>query len=223
MNPDFTGSVSTNFSYKRFSVDALFDFKIGGDISSYSGRYGTAYGLFESTLQGRDPEFGGISWNSGFTGGSYTDGVIVDGVFAPGTTVQMKNSAGETVSHNVGGMTYQEAYDKGMVEPTHSGYWTYWNNSWGTGVMNDAVLQENSYVGFRQLTLTYNIPSTLTQKVGISAANIGVYGRDLGFLYKTLKDNLHPFSVRSNRSGAAHEWQQIPYVRTFGATLNLSL
>lgn len=223
MNPDFTGSVNTNFRYKRFSVEALFDFKIGGDISTYSGRYGAAYGLFESTLKGRDPEFGGITWTSAFTGGTYYDGVIPNGVFAPGTEVEMKNAAGQTVKHNVGGMTYKEAYEKGFVEPTHAGYWTYWNNSWGTGVINDYVLQENSYVGFRQLSLSYDIPRNWTQKVGISSANIGVYGRDLGFLYKTLKDNLHPFSVRSNRSGAAHEWQQIPYVRTIGATLNLSL
>ena len=222
MNPDFTGSVNTSFRYKRFTVEGLFDFKIGGDISTYSGRYGSAYGLFESTLQGRDPEHGGITWTSPTTGQTYYDGVIPNGVFAPGTVVSMVKD-GQTVSNNVGGMTYKEAYEQGLVEPTHAGYWTYWNNAWGTGVINDNVLQENSYVGFRQLTLSYDIPSNFCSKIGISSANIGLYGRDLGFLYKTLKDNLHPFSIRSNRSGAAHEWQQIPYVRTIGATLNLSL
>lgn len=223
MNPDFTGSVGTGFKYKNFSLDALFDFKIGGDISVYSARYGVSYGLFESTLKGRDKQHGGIEWNSSWTGNTYDDGVIPNGVFAPGTTVQMKNSAGETVTHNVGGMTYKEAFEAGLVEPTHAGYWYYWNNSWGAGVINDNVLQENSYIGFRQLSLTYDIPRTWCQKIGLSNASVSLYGRDLGFLYKTLKDNLHPFSVRSNRSGAAHEWQQIPYVRTIGGAINITL
>ena len=223
MNPDFTGSIGTGFKYKNFSVDALFDFKIGGDISVYSGRYGVGYGLFESSLKGRDAEHGGIVWNSSWTGESYEDGVIPDGVFAEGTTVEMKNSAGETVVNNVGGMTYKEAYEAGLVEPTHAGYWYYFNNSWGAGVINDNVLQENSYVGFRQLTFTYDIPRNFCKKIGLSSASVSLYGRDLGFLYKTLKDNLHPFSVRSNRSGAAHEWQQIPYVRTIGGAINITL
>ncbi len=31
-NPDLTGSVSTNFAYKRFSLQALFNFSVGNDI-----------------------------------------------------------------------------------------------------------------------------------------------------------------------------------------------
>jgi iron complex outermembrane receptor protein len=90
-------------------------------------------------------------------------------------------------------------------------------------VINDAVLQENSYIGFRQLSLAYRVPKNLCNKIGISSANVTLFGRDLGFLYKTLKDNLHPFSVRGNEAGSAHEWQQIPYVRTLGVSLDLSL
>ena len=41
--------------------------------------------------------------------------------------------------------------------------------------------------------------------------------------YKTLNDNLNPFSIRGNRSGSAHEWQQEPYVRTLGGTVRLGI
>ncbi|HZL09363.1 MAG TPA: SusC/RagA family TonB-linked outer membrane protein [Prolixibacteraceae bacterium] len=223
MNPDFTGSVLTGFDFKNFHVEALFDVKIGGDISTYSGRYGTAYGLLESTLANRDLEHGGFEWTSTWTGNTYDDGYIPEGVFKEGTIVQMKNSSGETVSNNVGGMTYKDAFEQGLVEPVHGAWWHWKNNSWGGGVIDEAVLQENSYIGFRQLTISYRIPSPICRKVGFSSADVAFFGRDLGFVYKTLKDNLNPFSIRSNEAGSAHEWQQSPYTRTLGISLNVTL
>lgn len=223
MNPDFTGSVLTGFDFKNFHVEALFDVKIGGDISTYSGRYGTAYGLLESTLANRDKEHGGFEWTSTWTGNTYDDGYIPDGVFAPGTIVKMKNSSGEIVDNNVGGMTYKNAYEQGLVEPVHGAWWHWKNNSWGGGVINDAVLQENSYIGFRQLTVSYRIPSSICKKIGFSSADVAFFGRDLGYVYKTLKDNLNPFSIRGNDAGSAHEWQQSPYTRTLGLSLNVTL
>ncbi len=223
MNPDFTGSVLTGFDFKSFHVEALFDFKIGGDISTYSGRYGTAYGLLNSTLAYRDKEHGGFEWTSTWTGNSYDDGFIPEGVFKDGTIVQMKTSDGTVVNNNVGGMTYREAYENGLVEPVHGAWWHWKNNSWGGGVINDAVLQENSYIGFRQLTISYRIPAEFCKKIGFSSADVAFFGRDLGYVYKTLNDNLNPFSVRSNEAGSAHEWQQSPFTRTLGISLNLSL
>ncbi len=222
MNPDFTGSVTTGFNFKNFRIEAMFDFKIGGDISTYSGRYGAAYGLFESTLDYRDLEHGGKEWTANWTGEKYQDGYIPDGVFTEGTVVEMKDASGNIVKNNVGGMTFVEAYEKGLVDAVHGSWWHYKTNNWGLGVVNDNVLQENSYIGFRQLTISYAIPKSLCNKIRVSSADIAFIGRDLGFLYKTLKDDLNPFSVRSNRAGAALEWQQTPYIRTLGVALNLN-
>ncbi len=222
MNPKFTGGITTGISYKNFRIEALFDFKIGGDISTYSGRYGNAYGLLESTLQNRDAAHGGFNWTSTWTGNTYDDGMIPNGVFRPGTVVQMKDANGNTVSNDVSGMTYKDAYEKGLVDPEHGAYWHWKNNGWSLGVIDDAVVQENSYIGFRQLTISYKIPTSICEKVKVSSADISFIGRDLGYLYKTLKDNLNPMCVRSNRSGAALEWQQTPYVRTLGMSLNVN-
>jgi iron complex outermembrane recepter protein len=222
MNPKFTGGVNTGFTYKNLRIEALFDIRIGGDISTYSGRYGTAYGLFESSLANRDAEHGGIEFTSSMTGNTYTDGIIPDGVFAPGTIVEMKDAGGNSINNDVSGMTYKEAYDNGLVDPTHASWYTYRSNSWSRGVINGAVLQENSYIGFREFSITYGIASGICQKLKVSSADISFIARDLGYLYKTLKDDLNPFCVRSNRSGAALEWQQTPYTRTIGLSLNVS-
>ena len=222
MNPDFLGGINTRFSYRGLYASILFDVKIGGDISTYSGRYGTAYGLFESTLENRDLEHGGFEWTS-WQGITYQDGYIPEGVFAEGSIVEMTDADGSTIENDVSGMTYREAFEEGLVDPTHGGWWHWKNNTWGGGVINDAVVQENSYVGIREVVLGYNFPSTITQKLHVNSLNISLFGRDLGFLYKTLKDNLNPFSIRSNRSGSAHEWQQSPYIMTLGGTIKIGI
>ena len=223
MNPDFLAGITTAFAYRGFYASVLFDVKMGGDISTYSGRYGTSYGLFESTLANRDAAHGGFEWTSSWTGNSYDDGFIPEGVFEEGTIVQMKNANGDMVDNEVGGMTYRDAYEQGLVEPVHGGYWHFKNNSWSLGVMNDAVIQENSYVGIREATIGYRFPRAFAEKLHLTSLGVSFFGRDLGFLYKSLKDNLNPFSIRSNRSGSAHEWQQSPYVRTLGGTIQLGI
>jgi len=223
MNPDFLAGITSSFSYKGLYASVLFDVKIGGDISTYSGRYGTAYGLFESTLENRDKEHGGFEWTSSWTGNSYDDGYIPEGVFEEGTIVQMKDANGNIIENEVGGLTYQEAYEQGLVEPTHGAYWHWKNNSWGGGVINDAVVQENSYVGIREANIGYTFPRSITDKLRLNSLSIMFFGRDLGFLYKTLNDNLNPFSIRSNRAGSAHEWQQAPYIRTVGGTVKIGI
>lgn len=212
MNPDFLGSISSDLYYKGFSLSVLLDLKIGGDVVNYVGRYGTAYGNLESSLEYRDEEHGGVTWTSKYDGVTYHDGVIPEGVFVDGTTID---------GVNVGGMTYQDAYDQGLVEPTHAGGWHYWNNSWGTGVINDNVVHENSYIGIREIMLGYDLPVQITERLQVSNLRVSVFGRDLGFLYKTMPDNIHPFSVRSTDAGAAHVWGVMPYVRTLGVNLDI--
>ncbi|HPL45195.1 MAG TPA: SusC/RagA family TonB-linked outer membrane protein [Prolixibacteraceae bacterium] len=223
MNADFTGSVLTGFEWKNFRFETLFDVKIGGDISTYTGRYGVCYGLLESSLDNRDKEHGGFEWTTNWNGKTYDDGFLPEGVFEPGTKVQMKDAAGNTVTNDISGMTYKEAYSQGLVDPAHGAWWHFKNNSWGGGVINEHVLQENSYIGIRQMSLTYRVPQKLCEKLKLTGADVSLFGRDLGFVYKTLENNLHPFSVRSNEAGSAHEWNQIPYTRTLGFSLNLSL
>ncbi len=222
MNPDFFGSINSVLTFKNLSLNVLIDGKIGGYVSTYSGRYGACAGLFDGTLEGRDEEHGGVTWTSSWTGNTYHDGVIPDGVFAPETTIQMKDSEGNTVSYDVSGMTYQEAVDAGMAEPTHASYWGYFNNSWSAGVINENVLSKASYISLREVAVGYMLPRELSSKIGAQNIRVSVYGRNLTYLYNAMTNHLHPEAQTSNNAGAAHEWGQIPYTRTIGFKLNLN-
>jgi len=223
MNPKFFGSMNSVVTYKNFQLGFLIDAKIGGMISSYHGRYGVGTGVYESTLANRDAEHGGITWTSSWTGATYEDGIIPDGIFAAGQTIIMKDPVtGQETSYDVGGLTYAEAVAQGKAEPTHVSYWVYQTNSWSNGVINENVLMENSYICFRELSLGYRVPDNISSKIGAKGIDILLYGRNLGYLYNTMTNHLHPEAQTSNNAGAAHEWMQIPYSRTMGIKLNLN-
>lgn len=222
MLPKFEGSISNTFTYKNLSLSVLVDMRFGGKIASYSNRYGTAYGYLESSLEGRDAEHGGITWTSQYSGSegqTFEDGVIPDGVFATGTVVT--TPSGENV--NVGGMTFVDAYNKGYVEPVHASYWTYFNNSWGTGTVNDTWVSEVNYVSLRHVSIGYNIPQKLTSKWKLNNVYVGVDGHNLFYIYNSLPNHLNPESTRGNSSSYSYfERVLSPYVASYTFTVKLN-
>src|SRR5690606_35831512 len=117
------------FTYKNLSLDVLLDTKIGGDFVLASYRFGTHTGALYNTLAGRDAEHGGITFTSKFNNVTYDDGMIPDGVFAEGQMIDQPDGS----KVDVGGMTYQEAYEKGYVEPSHTPQFFYRYGSSSTG------------------------------------------------------------------------------------------
>lgn len=219
INPDFEGSVINEFSYKGFSLSALIDMRFGGYLASYNNRYGTAYGYMETSTVGLDEEHGGMTWTSDFDGETYHDGVIPDGVFADGTVISQPNGEQQDVS----GLSYQEAYDQGYVEPTHAAYHTYYSNSWGQGVINDSWFSEVNYVALRQLSIGYTFPSSMTEKLKINNLNVSLMGRNLAYLYNSLPNRLNPESTRGNRSDYSYfERSFMPYVASYAMTIRFN-
>ncbi len=212
INPDFYGGLQLDFKFRNLTLSTLFDYKMGGDIVSYSNRYGMAYGLLEGSLKYRDKEHGGITWESS-NGNIYHDGMIPRGVFEPATVIG---------GQDVGGFTYREAYDRGMVEPVHASFWHYFSGNWSTGVVDDNMILENSYVGIREASLSFAFTARILNNIRIEGGSVALFGRNLGYIYKSLPNNLNPFGTRSNRAAAAHEWGLTPFVRTIGLELKLN-
>src|SRR5690606_15494873 len=137
------------FPTRRSSDLFLIDAKVGVDFVSLSYRYGTHTGVLPNTLPGRDEEFGGITWTSAYDGQTYDDGMIPEGVFAEGQTVTLADGS----QASVGGMTYQEAYEAGLVEPTHAPQFFYRYGSSSTGV-SDYWIFESTWVSLREVSLS---------------------------------------------------------------------
>ncbi len=221
IQPDFEGSWDNSFRFKDLTLSVLIDARFGGHVGSYANRYGTAYGWLETSLYGRDPEYGGTEWTSEFSdtqGRTYTDGVIPDGVFADGQMVTAPNGS----QVNVGGMTYQEAYDAGYVEPTHAGFYHYFTNSWGQGVINDSWYDELSYIALRNISLGYTLPKSLSAKIKAQKVYVALNARNLGYLYNTMPNNMNPEGFRGTTSDASFLQRSIiPNTATYTMTLSI--
>jgi TonB-linked SusC/RagA family outer membrane protein len=79
IQPDWTGGITNSISYKRFSLNSLIEFSMGGEYYSYNKRWLTARGASIESLYGRDADHGGLTWTDGL-GRVRNDGIIAQGV-----------------------------------------------------------------------------------------------------------------------------------------------
>lgn len=220
MQPDFLGSMSTDLRWKDWGLHIGLDMRIGGLVAMYSSRYGSNAGWTKTSLAYRDKEHGGMNWTSKYPGGSnginYDDGVIMEGIFAPGTTA----TGIDGKVHDIGGMSHQEAINAGIIEPTHASAYHTFRNAWGEGVVNDDWVHKLSYIAFREITLSYKMPKTVAAKIGAKNLGLSVSGRNLGYLFNSLPNNVHPESVRGNRSAEFRIRGYEPYIASYTLTIN---
>ncbi len=220
MTPDFTGSVATALQYKNITLQALIDVRVGGLVASYSNRYGTAYGLTESSLQYRDSGSGGIIFTSGYAdsyGQQFHDGVIPEGVFDKGTIVT--TPSGNQV--DISGMSFREAYEKGYVEPVRASDYQYWRNCWSAGTVNDDWVHKVNYIALREISVAYRLPDKIASRLSAKALNVSISGRNLAYLYNSLPNNLHPEGLVGTTTAEFRERGFIPYTSSFIATITV--
>ncbi|MBB1284338.1 SusC/RagA family TonB-linked outer membrane protein [Flavisolibacter sp. BT320] len=221
MMEKFTLSNIQNIRYKNFNFGFQIDSKIGGMMASATHQYGSNGGNLKSTLFGRSADFGGLTrrtYNAttGAVTGTFDDGIIPEGVFADGISIKAPN--GQTF--DVGGMSYQEAVSKGIVEPLEARIYYARLTQWSTGIREYSTF-ENSWVALREVSIGYTLPQTVAAKLRLQNLRLNLVGRNLMYLYTTTKDGIHPEGgLLSNRAGTFAEYGGVPYIRSIGLTLN---
>jgi iron complex outermembrane receptor protein len=214
MQSDWFGGLNSNFRYKGLSLGVLFDVRWGGEIYSADARYGLHQGVIKSSLPNRDASQGGIVWTSNgqgqnFFGKEYEDGYIPHGVFPDGTTVTSGPSDNRT-SVEVGGLTYEEAYNQGLVEPTHwSGYVYRWTSA-STGTPITGVYTQK-WVALREVSLAYQLPAILADRLRMQNASLILTARDLPFIYNSMPDNINP-TISNNLAANPLQMNSAPYI-----------
>jgi len=206
--PKVTGGFSNSFNYKRFSLNVMVDYRLGGQIVSTPQKYGLGAGLYESTLKGRDAAHGGLSY--------YINGA--------GTYVATSGSTGpngEKVYHD--GMILPGVTAGGQPNTTMIQAASYYFNTfqWGQDSDNqDGAIYDNSYVKLREVTLGYSLPTSVSKALHVSNLRFALIGRNLFYIYRTLK-NLDPETMIGSqwyRQGV--DEGSMPATRSFGFSLN---
>ncbi|WP_291909521.1 SusC/RagA family TonB-linked outer membrane protein [Chitinophaga sp. CB10] len=214
IQPDWNLGLQNQFNYKNWSLGILVQARIGGDFFSASHQYGTGRGTTANTVYGRDKEHGGITWTDD-KGVTHNDGMIPTGVIADGTTVKVN---GQDV--NVGGLTYQEAYEKGYVKPLNPLQYYGMLGDWGIGIRETSVF-DASYVALREVSIGYSLPTELVNRWKMQSLRVSLVGRNLGYLFNNLPNHINPEAVRNNATFAFSEYGGVPFIRNIGATIQI--
>ncbi|MBP5689858.1 MAG: SusC/RagA family TonB-linked outer membrane protein [Bacteroidales bacterium] len=200
--PDFLGSINTGIRYKRFTLRASFDARFGGYVASYPSHYGTAYGYLAKSLVGADAAHGGVKYTSRWDGIEYEDGVIPEGIFRNGTALPQPDGSTIVVGTDItgkvtpNGVTFQEAYEQGAVDPCHQSSYMYRANSWGQGVINDNWFVKLNYICFRDLSAAWAIPDKWANAIKCQGITLQANAHNLGYILNTMPNHENPESVR---------------------------
>ncbi|HYE56021.1 MAG TPA: SusC/RagA family TonB-linked outer membrane protein, partial [Chitinophagaceae bacterium] len=209
--PKVIGGMYNSFSYKSFTLDAMIDFRIGGYVMPTGINWMISRGLLEESLKYMDKESGGISYYRNAQGkgvqtnaaqGPNGEKVFHDGMLMPGVTAD--GQANTNVISQA--YYYWNTYNWGGPQYSYSRYELY--------------IQKNSYVKFRELSLSYTIPAKLATKIRARQVQVSVFGRNLFYIYRTLKD------LDAEQTVAGSRWFQTltnagtnPSTRTIGVML----
>jgi len=223
--PKFLGSWRNTFTYKKFTLSIFVDSKFGGLEYSNTFNYGSQNGTLKNTLFGRTAALGGVAYTplpntASFFGAGTSlreDGVLLSGVFQQGT--QSQGTDGQ--SHDVGGMTFSQAYKKGWVQPVDAPDYYTATYSWYYGIREAGVFK-SSWVVVRDISFGYDLPGSWASKVKMNNLRAIVSVRNPFYLYNSAPDHINPDNLSDSGSGAAFETGGIPYIRSYGFSLNAS-
>lgn len=219
INPDGVGGLFSSFSYKNIFLDFSIDFRIGGDVINEMYQYSTASGLTPESLQFRDTEHGGLSYY--YPGNNNASGVPVqvDPSLGAGPN-------GETVYHDgviLPGVVASTGEKNTRIIPASY----YYNQTYNWGTQPEQLTYrhsvfDNSYVKLRELTIGYQFPEKLISKLGMTRLSVSVFGRNLFYFYKALKNYDAESSVGTSWASQAVVGGSTTATRNFGVSLRAS-
>ncbi|MFI5194479.1 MAG: hypothetical protein ACHQD7_10480, partial [Chitinophagales bacterium] len=225
IQPKFLGGWLNTFNYKGFSLSVFLDARFGGLEYSTTYFYGSQDGNIKSTLFGRTKALGGLTYtptnaNSQYLGfplgtAPRNDGIALNGIFQAGSISVGTDGA----QHDVSGMTFADAYKQGYVTPVNAADYYVKTYSWSKGIREAGVFT-NSWVSLRQVTVGYDLPPSLTKKLKLNNLRLSLVGRNLVYLYNSAPDHINPENLNDTGSGSAFEEGGVPYVRSYGFTVN---
>jgi TonB-linked SusC/RagA family outer membrane protein len=195
-NPKFLLGFGNTFSFKGFSLYALFDWKHGGKM--WDGTRGSLTAI-------------GTSDNTNNRGDMY----LFKGVLGH------LNDAGELV-HNDG--SGNEVAGAGAVNTNAvplSEDW-YLGNGGGFGNLNEAFIEDASYIKLREASLSYDISSLITKKRFIKGASLGAFVRNV-IVWTPYKGIDPETSLTGATSAQGIDYFNVPGTMSMGLTLKIKL
>jgi TonB-linked SusC/RagA family outer membrane protein len=193
--PDFTGGFTSSMKYKNFDLTLGFDFQSGGNYYSRTERYFDHSGLSAKTA-GLNDKGNPVRDAVADGGGIRIIGVLQTGTDANGTPI----SDGTVVDKYVDAQDHFYLGNIGNI---------YENN------VHDAT-----YIKLRTVRLNYTFDKSVSDKLKMKSATIGLYANNVWLIYSDLPW-IDPSEIEKRSGYNWAEAGQLPNTRTIGLNLNL--
>ena len=172
------------------------DYTYGGSIMPTGIYWMLSRGLLEESLTGMDAERGGLRYYQTTIGGK------VVGV----QTTSDKGPGGETVYNDgilVAGVTPTGEKNTNIIPQARYYNSTYnWGGPQYGSSRYELYVNKNNYLKVREVALSYRIPTAAAKKMGVKNLMVSVYGRNLFYIYRSIKD------IDSEQTTAGSRWLQ---------------
>lgn len=189
-NPDFMLGIDNNFRLGNFTLNALIDWRQGGQYYSYAAKSLIDDGFLDTTIPGRDAEHGGLRWTDA-NGVVRNDGMIMQGYIA--------QSDGSYKQNNVV-IAAADYYD--------NKYWKYYQND----------TYNATYVKLKEVSLTYSFNKNVLRHLPfLSSLSASIIGYNL-YTWSAANNGFDPETTMSistiRYQGVGHF--ALPGIRSYG-------
>ncbi|GHB56163.1 SusC/RagA family TonB-linked outer membrane protein [Persicitalea jodogahamensis] len=181
IQPKFTGGMLNTFNFKGFTLTALVDVRMGGDIYDEGTGTGRWTGQYAETALGRE------------------EGVIGKGV------------------RQITAADGSKSYVPNDIIVTANQLYAY-NNPRN---YHEAAIFDASYVKLREVSLGYNIPLSVIQKLHLQSAKLSLVGRNVWMIFKNTP-HVDPEFDSKGGNAQGFGYGELPSSRSLGVNLSLS-
>jgi TonB-linked SusC/RagA family outer membrane protein len=194
-NPDWIGGINNTLAYKGISLGFLIDIRSGGDVFSLDQYYGEGTGLYPKTAAINQKGFPSRL--------PVEDG---GGVLLPG--VKEDGSPNDIYAENLNG---------DGVTP-----FGYAANNYGESPRSLYTF-DGSFVKLREVALTYTLPASLMQKIGVfESVDLQFIGRNLWIIHKNMEFSDPEEGLSSGNAGRGYQSGAYPALKNYGFNVRLN-
>jgi len=198
-NPDWTYGIINTLSYKNFSFSFQFDGRVGGVIEDYVQKQTFRGGRHIETIQG---EFGDAR---------YQDYLGVKSYVGDGQNI----NTGAAIVDNEGNLTNEGelTFTNGNTNATYLQDWIsrYYNT-------NETNLISRTFSKLREVSISYNLPSSMLENTIIKRASISLVGRNLLYFAEKKDIDIEQYGGYDQMGSGL----QTPTMRRYGINLNFT-
>jgi TonB-linked SusC/RagA family outer membrane protein len=197
-NPDWVWGINNRISYKNWSLSFLFDGRVGGVISNYIQQQTFRGGRHIQTVQGEMGE------------ARYQDYLGVKSFVGPGVVLTSGTPVIDKEGNitNMGELTFAPNTTATFLQDWISRHYN----------ANEGNVISRSFAKLREVTITYNLPSSVLGNSFIKRASISLIGRNLLYFAETKDLDIEQYGDYTTPGSSL----QTPSMRRYGVNLNFT-